>query len=47
MDLFVQFNQVGVTLLIATHDVDLINDYGKRIIKLHEGRVDFDSGANA
>lgn len=47
MDLFVQFNQVGVTLLIATHDVDLINTYGKRIINLRDGRVDCDTGADA
>jgi cell division transport system ATP-binding protein len=39
MELFLQFNQVGVTLLIATHDVDLIQSFGKRIIKLRHGRV--------
>ena len=43
MELFVQFNQVGVTLLIATHDVDLINSFDKRIINLRNGRVAADS----
>ncbi len=43
MNLFVQFNQVGVTLLVATHDVDLINRFGKRIINLRHGRVADDS----
>ncbi len=44
MDLFLQFNRVGVTILIATHDVDLINRLGKRIIQLHQGRVAKDQG---
>ena len=39
MELFSQFNQVGVTLLVATHDVDLIQRFGKRIIQLRRGRV--------
>ena len=39
MELFLQFNQVGVTLLIATHDVDLIARFDKRIINLRQGRV--------
>ena len=43
VELFVQFNQVGVTLLIATHDVDLINSFDKRIINLRNGRVAGDS----
>jgi cell division transport system ATP-binding protein len=42
MELFVQFNQVGVTLLVATHDVDLVNRLGKRIIQLRQGRVSGD-----
>jgi len=45
MELFLQFNQVGVTLLIATHDVDLVDSLGKRMITLHEGQVAADSGA--
>ena len=44
MELFLEFNQVGVTLLIATHDVDLVNRLGKRIINLRDGRVATDSG---
>ncbi len=47
MELFLQFNQVGVTMLIATHDVDLIRDLGKRIIQLREGRIEHDTGAAA
>ncbi len=47
MELFLQFNQVGVTMLIATHDVDLIQGFGKRIVQLREGRILHDSGAAA
>ncbi|NOT84526.1 MAG: cell division ATP-binding protein FtsE [Methylococcaceae bacterium] len=39
MRLFTQFTQVGVTILIATHDIDLINRMGQRVIKLHQGRL--------
>lgn len=44
MALFHQFNQVGVTLLIATHDLPLIERLGKRIISLDQGRLVADSG---
>lgn len=37
MELFLSFNRVGVTLLIATHDLDLVRSLGKRIIRLHQG----------
>jgi len=39
MMLFEQFNQVGVTVLIASHDLELISRMKKRIITLREGRV--------
>ncbi len=39
IDIFVSFHQVGVTLLIATHDQALIERYGKRVVRLFEGRL--------
>jgi cell division transport system ATP-binding protein len=39
MGLFVEFNTVGVTLLIATHDINLIRTMDRRIIHLQQGRV--------
>ncbi len=39
MDLFMAFNQVGVTVLIATHDIPLINQLDKRIIQLNHGHI--------
>ncbi len=40
MDLFIQFNQVGVTVLIATHDLDLVERLGKRRLILSQGRME-------
>jgi cell division transport system ATP-binding protein len=39
MRLFEQFNQVGVTVFIASHDLELINRMGHRQITLHQGRL--------
>lgn len=39
MNLFLQFNQVGVTVLIATHDLELVNKMGQRQIVLSNGRL--------
>ncbi len=44
MELFGWFNQVGVTLLIATHDLDLISRMDKRILTLHNGQLVQDTG---
>ena len=39
MDLFSQFNQVGVSVLIATHDLDLVLRMAKRELVLRQGKV--------
>lgn len=39
MHLFEQFNQVGVTVFIATHDLDLIKTMPYRQVILHKGRL--------
>ncbi|MET0014067.1 MAG: cell division ATP-binding protein FtsE [Sedimenticola sp.] len=39
MELFTQFNSVGVTLLIATHDLALISRMNKRILTLQNSRL--------
>jgi cell division transport system ATP-binding protein len=38
MDMFRAFNEVGVTLIISTHDHDLIRRYGGRSIQLAYGK---------
>ncbi|MCU0842371.1 MAG: cell division ATP-binding protein FtsE [Thiobacillaceae bacterium] len=39
MDMFRAFNQVGVTLVISTHDLDLVRRYGGRALTLDHGRL--------
>jgi len=39
LDIFVAFRQVGVTVLIATHDLALVERYAGRILHLEQGRV--------
>jgi len=39
LDVFVGFNQVGVTVLIATHDQGLVGRLGRRVLRLEEGRI--------
>lgn len=39
MDLFRQFNEVGVTLLIASHDLDLLKRMRKRVLVLRDGEL--------
>ncbi len=45
MRLFESFNQVGVTVLIATHDVSLIGDMNYDILTLKDGSFQHDAGA--
>jgi len=39
LEIFVAFQQVGVTVLIATHDQTLVERYGKRVLRLEGGRI--------
>jgi cell division transport system ATP-binding protein len=39
LEIFVAFNQVGATVLIATHDHTLVARYGKRVLHLDGGRI--------
>ena len=39
LDIFVEFNRVGVAVLIATHDQALVQRYGKRLLHLEGGRI--------
>ena len=44
MQLFGRFNEVGVTLLIATHDLELIERLPHRQVRLVAGQIAGDSG---
>jgi len=39
MDLFVQFNRVGVTVLVATHDIALTEAFGLPVLSLEGGAL--------
>ena len=39
MNLFAEFQQVGTTVLIASHDLHLIRHMGKRVLVLDHGRL--------
>lgn len=44
MHLFTQFSQVGVTVLIASHDIALINSMDRRRLTLEQGELIASSG---
>ena len=44
IDLFHEFNQHGVTVLVATHDLRHIQRLKKRVLQLQNGELIFDSG---
>jgi len=39
MELFARFNQVGVSVLIASHDLDLIKQMGNPVVSLSQGQL--------
>lgn len=42
MQLFEDFSRVGVTVLIATHDIALVHHMNRRMLTLKEGRMVYD-----
>ena len=47
-DLFREINANGMTVLMATHDLDLVRaNPGLRVIELSHGEIVFDSGAES
>ena len=47
MRLFERFNQVGVTVVIASHDLGLIRQLGHRVVRLDQGTIVTDTAHNA
>ena len=39
MSLFARFNQVGVTVLVASHDLTLVHEMGHRVLVLQAGQL--------
>jgi len=46
MGMFRRFNEVGVTVVIATHDIDLVKASGLREIIIADGKVQDPAGEN-
>jgi len=42
MSLFAAFNRIGLSVLVATHDVGLVRFLGHRILELRDGRLEGD-----
>ena len=43
MSLLVKINQLGTTVVVVTHEKDLVNKFGKRVITIDQGRIINDS----
>ena len=43
MSLLVKINELGTTVVVVTHEKDLVNLFGKRVITIDSGRVINDS----
>lgn len=39
MDLLARINELGTTMLVVTHEKDLVNRLGKRVIAIQDGRI--------
>ena len=39
MDLLVQINELGTTVLVVTHEKDLVNQFGKQVVTIEQGRI--------
>ena len=46
MNLITEFHENGKTIIIITHDMDLVNTYTKRVVMLERGQVTFDGTPN-
>ncbi len=42
MDLLVKINKLGKTVIVITHDLDLVSRYKKRVVTIREGRIESD-----
>lgn len=39
MRLFRRFQEVGVTVMVATHDLSLVDEFGQRVLHVEDGKV--------
>lgn len=43
IDLLSEINKQGTTIIVVTHEHDLVKEFGKRVIEIHKGRVIHDT----
>jgi cell division transport system ATP-binding protein len=43
IDLLSEINKQGTTILIVTHEHDLVKEFGKRVIEIHKGKIVHDT----
>jgi cell division transport system ATP-binding protein len=47
MQIFIDFHQVGVSVLVASHDLNLIEELAKPVLTLNQGKMIYnDLGGN-
>lgn len=39
MELLLKINKLGKTVIVVTHDMNIINSYKKRVVRIEEGRI--------
>ena len=39
MELLVRINELGTTVLVVTHEKDLVNQFSKRVVTIDQGRI--------
>jgi len=39
MSLLIKINQLGTTVVVVTHEKDLVNRFGKRVVTIQSGKV--------
>ena len=44
MLLFEKINEMGTTVLVVTHEKELVNAFAKRVVKIEDGHVISDGG---
>ncbi len=42
LDLIVEFNKAGKTIIVVTHDMDIVLNYSDHVIVLNEGKISFE-----
>ena len=42
MNLIVSMHQLGKTIIVITHDMDLVNEYAKKVFMMEDGKVVFE-----